>query len=102
MPTIDSATWWRTPAADSAARRLRPEISKNSSTARSSNEGELVRSITTSAPATASRSPSPVMVLTPLFDEAASASWPRAQNGNGLRADQPAAADHHDLHGRCS
>ena len=32
-------------------RRLRPEVSKNSSTALSSNEGELVRSITTCAPA---------------------------------------------------
>jgi hypothetical protein len=32
-------------------RRLRPEVSKTSSTALSSNEGELVRSITTCAPA---------------------------------------------------
>ena len=32
-------------------RRLRPEVSKNSSTALSSNEGELVRPITTCAPA---------------------------------------------------
>src|ERR1700740_3421915 len=45
--TMDSATWCRTPAAASAARRLRPEVSKNSSTALSSNDGELVRSITT-------------------------------------------------------
>src|SRR5438067_10296215 len=63
---MDSATWCRTPAAASAARRLRPEVSKNSSTALSSNEGELVRSITTCAPAMASLSPSPVMLLTPL------------------------------------
>src|SRR5207247_579171 len=40
---MDSATWCRTPAAASAARRLRPEVSKNSSTALSSNEGELAR-----------------------------------------------------------
>src|SRR5512132_2520013 len=76
VPTMDSATWCRTPAAASAARRLRPEVSKNSSTALSSNEGELARSITTCAPATASLSPSPVMVLTPLLGEAATTSWP--------------------------
>src|SRR6266478_1471528 len=35
---MESATWCRTPAAASAARRLRPEVSKNSSTALSSNE----------------------------------------------------------------
>src|SRR5947199_8575219 len=69
---MDSATWCRTPAAAAAARRLRPEVSKNSSTALSSNEGELARSITTCAPAMASLRPSPVMVLTPLLGEAAS------------------------------
>src|SRR3954469_1783218 len=73
---MDSATWCRTPAAASAGRRLRPEVSKNSSTALSSNEGELARSITTCAPATASLTPSPVMVLTPLLGEAATTSWP--------------------------
>ena len=76
VPTMDSATWCGTPAAASAARRLRPEVSKNSSTALSSNEGELARSITTCAPAMASLSPSPVMVLTPLLGEAATTSWP--------------------------
>jgi hypothetical protein len=45
-------------AAASPARRLRPEVSKNSSTALSSNEGELARSITTCAPAMASLRPS--------------------------------------------
>src|SRR5882757_7555123 len=60
----------------SAARRLRPEVWKNSSTALSSNDGELARSITTCAPATASLRPSPVMVLTPLLGEAATSSWP--------------------------
>src|SRR6266550_2330575 len=73
---MDSATWCRTPAAASAARRLRPEVSKNSSTALSSNEGELARSITTCVPAMASLSPSPVMLLTPLLGEAATTSWP--------------------------
>src|SRR5262245_18435047 len=76
IPTIDSATWCRTPVAASAARRLRPEVSKNSSTALSSNEGELARSITTCAPAMAASSPSPVMLLTPLLGEAAMTSWP--------------------------
>src|SRR5205814_3101804 len=74
---MESAIWCRTPAAASAARRLRPEVSKNSSTALSSNDGELARSITTCAPATASLRPSPVMVLTPLLGEAATTSWPR-------------------------
>src|SRR6266508_2065464 len=73
---MDSATWWRTPAAASAARRLRPEVSKNSSTALSSNEGELARSITTCVPAMASLRPSPVMLLTPVLGEAATTSWP--------------------------
>src|SRR5204863_3547498 len=73
---MDSATWCRTPAAASAARRLRPEVSKNSSTALSSNEGELARSITTCVPAMASLRPSPVMLLTPVLGEAATTSWP--------------------------
>src|SRR3954469_8542618 len=73
---MDSATWCRTPAAASAATRLRPEVSKNSSTALSSNEGELARSITTCVPAMASLSPSPVMLLIPLWGEAATTSWP--------------------------
>src|SRR5215472_6475502 len=76
VPTMDSATWCRTPAAVSAARRLRPEVSKNSSTALSSNERELARSTTTVAPAVACLSPSPVMVLIPLLGEAATTSWP--------------------------
>jgi hypothetical protein len=38
-------------SAASAASRFRPEVSKNSSTALSSNEGELARSITTCVPA---------------------------------------------------
>src|SRR5207244_7188120 len=52
------------------------EVSKNSSTALSSNEGELARSITTCVPAMASLRPSPVMVLTPVLGEAATTSWP--------------------------
>jgi hypothetical protein len=89
-------------AAASAARRLRPEVSKNSSTALSSNEGELARSITTCAPAMAFFNPSPVMVLTPVFGAAATASWPPLQNGDGLRADQAGAADDDDFHGLLS
>src|SRR5258708_5878167 len=73
---MDSATWCRTPAAVSAATRLWPEVSKNSSTALSSNEGELARSITTCVPAMASSRPSPVMLLTPVLGEAATTSWP--------------------------
>src|SRR6266436_7005001 len=73
---MESATWCRTPALASAARRLRPEVWKNSSTALSSNEGELARSITTCVPAMASLRPAPVMVLTPVLGEAATTSWP--------------------------
>src|SRR3989449_1595083 len=73
---MDGATWCRTPAAASAARRLRQEVWKNSSTALSSNEGELARSITTCVPAMASLRPSPVMVLTPVLGGAATTSWP--------------------------
>src|SRR5690348_2866553 len=73
---MDSATWCWTPAAASAARRLRPEVSKNSNTALSSNEGELARSIITCVPAMASLSPSPVIVLMPLLGEPATTSWP--------------------------
>src|SRR5213595_3381970 len=73
---MDSATWCRTPAAASSARRLRPEVWKNSSTPLSSNEGELARSITTCAPATASLTPSPVIVLTPVLGDAATTLWP--------------------------
>src|SRR3954464_2997672 len=76
VPTMESATWWRTPAAASAARRLRPEVSKNSSTALFSNEGEFARSTTTCAPATASLSPSPVTALMPPLGDAATTSWP--------------------------
>ncbi len=60
----------------SAARRLRPEISKNSRTALSSHEGELARSITTRMPAMASLRPSPVMLLRPVLGEVATTSWP--------------------------
>src|SRR5262245_38207737 len=73
---MESATWCRTPAAASAASRLRPDVSKNSSTALSSHEGALARSITTCVPAMASVSPSPVMLLTPALGEAATTSWP--------------------------
>src|SRR6266850_2607775 len=76
VPTMESATWCRTPALASAARRLRPEVWKNSSTALSSNEGELARSITAGVPAMASLRPWPVMVLTPVLGEAATTSWP--------------------------
>src|ERR1700722_15105131 len=97
---MESATWCRTPAADSAATRLRLEVSKNFSTALSSNEGELARSITTCAPATASLSPSPGIVLIPFLGGGGDALVAaRAQNSAGLRADQASAADHDDLHG---
>src|SRR5262245_52955054 len=76
-PTTESATWCLTPAAASAARMLRVDVSKNSSTALSSHDGAFVTSTTTSAPASAWPSPSPVMVLTPDEGEADTASWLR-------------------------
>src|SRR5262245_44254427 len=75
---MDSATWCVTPAAASAARRLRPEVSKNSSTALSSHEGAFATSTTTRAPVSASASPSPVTALTPVEGEAATTSCPRS------------------------
>src|SRR5262245_25031839 len=96
---MDSATWCRTPAAASAASRLRPEVSKNSSTALSSNEGELARSIASQG------------LLEPLAGNAVDTAFGRAgddlvaalaQNGDGLRADQAGAAVDDDLHGLLS
>jgi hypothetical protein len=55
---------------------------------------QLVRSITTCAPAMASLRPSPVMLLTLLLGEASDDLVAvLAQNGDGLRADQAGAAD---------
>src|SRR5262245_41618900 len=78
-PTTDRATWCPTPAARSAASRLRVEVSKNASTAASSHDGEFVTSTTTFAPASAWASPSPVRLLTPEEGEADTASWPRSR-----------------------
>src|SRR5947207_15821758 len=99
VPTMDSATWCRTPAAASAARRLRPEVSKNSSTALSSNEGELAIDHHLRAGHG---------LFEPLAGDGVDAAFGRggddlvaalAQNGDGLRADQAGAADDDDLHG---
>ena len=98
-PTTDRATWCPTPAAFSAASRLRVEVSKNSITAASAKDGEFDTSTTTCAPASASASPSPVRALTPDEGDAGTASWPRsAEDRHQLLPDEPAAADHHDLH----
>src|SRR5262245_34230242 len=78
-PTTDRATWCPTPAARSAASRLRVEVSKNAITAASSHDGEFVTSTTTFAPSSAGSSPSPVRVLTPEEGEADTASWPRSR-----------------------
>src|SRR5215831_2171067 len=78
LPTIDRATWWCTPAAASAASRLRPDVSKNSRAALSSHTGAFATSTTTSAPSSALAKPSRVMVFTPVLGEAGSTSWPRS------------------------
>src|SRR6266480_3228246 len=71
QPTIESAMWWPTPVFFSAARRLRVEVSKNSSTALSSQEGAFVTSTTTCAPINALVKPSPVIELMPSEGDAA-------------------------------
>src|SRR5438445_13098259 len=64
------------PSAASAARRLRPDDSKNARTASSSQDGAFATSTTTRAPASACASPSPVTVLTPNDGDAATTSYP--------------------------
>ena len=97
---MDRATWWPTPAAASASRRLRVEVSKNWSTAASSNDGEFDTSTITAAPCRASARPSPVSVLTPESGDAGRASWPCSrEHGDELRADETAATDDDDFHG---
>src|SRR5262245_66584242 len=95
---MDSATWCRTPAAASAARRLRPEISKNSSAALSSNESELPRSITLRG---GDGLPEPLAgdaVDTVIGRGGNHLVAALAQNDDGLRANQARAANDHDLH----
>src|SRR4051794_25388134 len=75
---METATWCPTPAACSAASRLRVDVVKNASTASSSQTGALETSTTTSAPAITSARPSPVMVSTPVPGDAATASCPRS------------------------
>ena len=98
VPTTESATWWPTPAAASAASRLCVDVSKNSSAVAYSKLGELETSTTTDAPSSAAASPSPVIVLTP--------EPGRGRDGlvavlgelrDELRADEPGAADDDDL-----
>src|SRR5262249_32801160 len=79
-PTTDSATWWPTPAAASAARMLRVDVSKNSSAAAAANDGAVDTSTPPWVPLSASASPSPVRVLTPDEGDAETASWPRSRN----------------------
>src|SRR6476620_1248443 len=57
---------------------LRVDVSKNFSTAASSQEGEFDTSTTTRVPLSTSASPSPVRVLTPVLGAAATASCPLA------------------------
>src|SRR5437763_9451820 len=89
---MDSATWCRTPAAASAGRRLRSEVSKNSSTALSFKRGRIGE---VDHHLCAGQG-----LLEPLAgrcgDDLVAAL---AQNGDGLRADQAGAADDDDLHG---
>src|SRR6266403_1856004 len=94
---MESATLCRTPAAASAARRLRPAVWKNSSTALSSNEGEFDHHLRAGHG-----------LFEALAGDGVDAGIGRggddlvaalAQNGDGLRADQAGAADDDDLHG---
>jgi hypothetical protein len=78
---------------------LRVEVSKNSSTAASSNDGEFDTSTTTAAPKKASARPSPVSV----FHARVRGGRRRfvaavAELGDDLRADEPAATYHDEFH----
>src|SRR4029450_12074019 len=98
---METATWCRTPATASAEKRLRPETSKNSSTALSSHEGELARSITTCVPAMASLGPPPgVVVATVLGGGGDALGPPRAKKGGVFRTNKAGAADNDDFHFR--
>src|SRR5437763_3096194 len=70
-------TKWPTPPFRAAARRLSIEVWKKAGEA-SSKVGEFVRLTTTSAPATASSSPRPLMTSTPVDFECGTASCPAA------------------------
>jgi len=65
MPTMDSSTWWPTPARCPAARRLRVPVPKNSTISASFCVGVLLASITAATPASAASSPSPDCTSTP-------------------------------------
>ena len=99
VPTTDSTTWCATPAAASAARTLRDEVWKKSSTAASSQAGAFATSTTTWAPSSASASPSPVRVFTPVSGDAGDGLVAGlVQLLDELRPDQAGAADDDDLH----
>src|SRR6516225_11295326 len=95
---MESAIWCRTPAAASAARRLRPEVSKNSSTALSKRRrvGEVDHHLRAGHG-----------LFEALAGDGVDAGIGRGsddlvaaltQNGDGLRADQASTADNYDLH----
>ena len=91
MPTTE-AMWCFTPEAASAARMLRPVVSKGSEPPCPQTMGGSPRH-----PDGLSAAPGPTLpvgVLTPLSD-AATTSWP-FRRWLRLGADEPAAADHHD------
>src|SRR5438477_7471339 len=96
---MESATWCRTPAAASAGRRWRPEVWKNSSTALSSNDGEIGE---VDHHLCAGHG-----LLDPRAGDGVDAAVGRgcdhfvaalAKNGDGLRPDQAGSADDYDLH----
>src|SRR5947208_2000952 len=62
------------------ARMLRAEVWKKSMTSASPQLGAFDTSTTTWAPASASASPLPVMMSTPVAGDAASGSWPAARS----------------------
>src|SRR5688572_4399048 len=99
VPTMESATWCRAPSALSAARRLRPEVSKEfqhrlafkrrrvGKVDQHLRAGHgLLKALASDRVHTGIRRGCEDIVTT------------LAQNRHGLRADQAAAADHDDLH----
>ena len=86
MPTIDSSTWWPTPASRSAASRWRVATLNPSTISVSSPAATLVASITALTPSSAAASPSPVRTSTPSPRLIRTASCPAATRCRTARA----------------
>src|SRR5918998_275798 len=94
---MERQTWCPTPASASAARRLRPDVSKNSSTALSSKEGEVDHRLRARHRLREALAGDGVHARAGRGGDDLVAGL--AQDRRGLGADQAGAADDDDLHG---